>query len=269
MFDILVPTDFSDTAHNAFEYAYRLSLDLGGRVRLLHVYRPEFVQMEGVVNLRTKSEEQQRKRLEKYTEQVNKSIAKRGRLVSSEFKVGFVPDTIYTMCQNQGMETMIVLGSTGSSRSLKKMFGSVSLEVARRCTKPVLIIPPQAKYYGIEDIVYATDHSINDVEAGRYVYALAQQLKARLHLIHVNTDGQDYPEKSLQQTLSGEGMDVVYHEIKGADVVDALNSYTLAQHVSIVAMSTEVRGFLSDLFHKSVSKRMALQTTVPLLIIHV
>lgn len=36
---ILVPTDFSETSHNAFEYAIHLADDLGASIIVLHTYQ--------------------------------------------------------------------------------------------------------------------------------------------------------------------------------------------------------------------------------------
>ena len=40
---ILVPTDFTEAADNAFAYANRLAVEMNAKITVLHVYTDEFI----------------------------------------------------------------------------------------------------------------------------------------------------------------------------------------------------------------------------------
>jgi nucleotide-binding universal stress UspA family protein len=56
--------------------------------------------------------------------------------------------------------------------------------------------------------------------------------------------------------------------IEGDDVVESLRAFASENEVDLVAFGRRDRGFFYDLFHPSFTKKMAIITDIPLLIIN-
>ena len=52
---------------------------------------------------------------------------------------------------------MVIMGITGSSRITQVFMGTNTLNVIRNITCPVMIIPPDAKFTGLKNVVFTSD----------------------------------------------------------------------------------------------------------------
>ena len=52
---------------------------------------------------------------------------------------------------------MVVMGITGSSRISQVFMGTNTLNVIRHINTPVMIIPPDAKFTGIKNMLFVSD----------------------------------------------------------------------------------------------------------------
>ena len=164
---IIVPTDFSETAKNALIYARSISKELKGVIQLLHVYKPEVVPTDSVVIINEELELVRRKQLNEFVNKINQSwsaASSNDLPIDAIFKVGFVAEELDSMCKGIEDECLVIVGSTGSSGTLKKLFGSVTTQLAKNVKCPILIIPPSTTFRKITDIVFTVDA----VEKRRY-----------------------------------------------------------------------------------------------------
>ena len=129
---IIVPTDFSETSTNAFEYAKALSKYQNGIIKLAHFYHPKSVEFEGTVLTDFDTQEIRRKQLDEYHKFVNTPWVgdANDTIVDKEFIIGFAGSNINDLIRDESHH-IIVVGSTGSGGSLKKLFGSTSISIAK------------------------------------------------------------------------------------------------------------------------------------------
>ncbi len=129
---LLYVTDFSRTAEEAFSYVERIVEAGARRITLLHVqdrlrvkeYLEDFNRID-------------RARLEKLRDQL---LARGAEEVSMEIPHGDPGEEI-VKCSREWDVSLIVMGSQGRSHTHEIFLGSVSKEVVRRATVPVLLIP--------------------------------------------------------------------------------------------------------------------------------
>ena len=269
---ILVPTDFSDTATNALVYARGISSQLNSVIQLVHVYKPEVAPVEGVVIIDEHIEQAKRKQLSDFVGKINQSwtaASDTALPIDGVFKVGLVVDALEEMSDDQEKEYLIIAGSTGESGIFKKLFGSVTTQLAKTCKSPVLIVPHGATYNKITDILYTVDNIEIDLRALPKVLDFASIFGAAVHFVHVK-DEDRYPSKELITIALSTHPDLIvsFDTIVGEDVSKAIDEYATQHSVDIIAMSTRERGFFADLFHRSITKNMTISTTIPLLILH-
>jgi nucleotide-binding universal stress UspA family protein len=135
---ILVPTDFSAHADEAFRAAYTLAQAVGAEMILFHIARPPAVVVEGgrflanpgkaeAVNLWDRFQELQPK---------NPRVRVQHEVIVAD-RPG--PAHILDLLDRLGCD-LIVMGTHGHTWLRHRLFGSVTEEVVRRARCPVMVV---------------------------------------------------------------------------------------------------------------------------------
>ena len=273
MKNILIPTDFSATSRNAFEFAKELAVRSDAALKVVHVHYPEVTTMEAApVDMFT---ETMKWKQEKISDFVNQSSTPASHSdtpvltkVETEVAVGFPGENIVDQSKTGNVD-LIVMGTTGESGILEKVFGSISSHVARKAHCPVLLVPNGVSFTECQNILFATDKKAADEVLIENIPYLLTCPHANVHFAHVNeTEGKEYHVEDLSffnPALKGQ-----FHfvNIESENVFDGLNRYAKEKLVDAMVMATARRPFFEELFHKSMTKQMALNTRMPLLIMH-
>jgi universal stress protein A len=136
--NILVPTDFSEGADAAANYAFELAAKLGAKVHLLHAYMiPVFPEDGGVMRqLMAETHSLSEKSLKEIADK-HKNAGTSGTVLT---KVGDPRDQILQSALELKAD-LIVMGTHGR-RGIKRMFmGSVAESVVRTAPCAVLVVP--------------------------------------------------------------------------------------------------------------------------------
>lgn len=269
--NILVPTDFSDLSLVAIEYGVKMANRMNGTVTLLHV-------MDGVVKPTRASLQEEAKAIsreasalarERFAPVVeeaerfnttNHPVAvkiRRGRSFSNTVR-------LFTKRNKIGL---IVMGTKGASGLSKYVLGSNTVSVMEASRIPVLAVPARARFKNFKNIVYAADLKYLEAE----VAAMKPYLKlldATLHVLHVCDRKADWAQ--LQTGVKDILKQVEYRKstvtIRAGKPVDrAIDSYVRELKADLVTMFTHRRTAYENLFHRSMTKKMAFQSHVPLL----
>lgn len=274
--NIVVPTDFSETAENAFRYALQLAAVIGANIRLVHIYQHKS-DLSGAVLLDGVSEEFHMK------QELLESLSQSGNYrpmngtavpvrVEPEMIKGSVVDELRNLSRRKDTD-LIVMGTTGDSKLLGRWLGSISTEVARKAYCPVILVPKNCRFEAYRDIVYACDYHQHEENVLGRILSFAGHFKPMMHLVHVNTARNASPEDFQQvpvggDAFSGKEMKLKLSKVANPDILDALIQYANSNKAGLIAMGTEHRPFLEDLFHRSLTREMAFNTSVPLMVIH-
>lgn len=141
-FTIVVATDFSETAHHAFDAAVSLALSLGAIVSLLHVVKGAWSENEVAPGARTL------KPLK------TAALLKLGRLARLALEAGVRADAhlatgnpaerILAHCRTHHAD-LLVAGTQGRGGLSRTFLGSVADELVRKASCPVLTLNPSVK----------------------------------------------------------------------------------------------------------------------------
>lgn len=271
---ILVPTDFSDTSRNALCYALELAPKIGAEIiNIVHVFLPETAGEADFIPPVAQLMESRQEMLQSF---VKDSLSEAGQPpcpIKHEVLVGFPGDEI---TQASEEHDMIVMGTTGQSGVLEKIFGSVSSSVSQRAFCPVLLVPHDARFQPIRHIVYASNYESADREMVDKVTEFNKAFKAHIHFVHVRKDKEEASrfskaKEEIFRELFDEGepgfaFDVA--EVENEDVAEGLSQYAEAKKAELAVMVTRHRSIWQSLLHRSQTKRMALATHVPLMVLH-
>jgi nucleotide-binding universal stress UspA family protein len=262
---ILVPTDFSKAAGNAAEYAISFAKIIKAKVLLFHAYHLPNPVSKGPVIMITTAE------LQKRNELLLKGEAARlkkkcGIEVKYLAKMGLAVDEILEEERNA---SMIIMGMKGAGKLSEALMGSITTATLRKSKIPVLVIPEEVKYKNPEKIVLACDYDPRtDLQTLNALKDLMKTFGSKIYVVNVKEKKESLSmEKMLGTKLEGKLCDVqhVYCFREKEDIVDGINEFVKGHNADMVAIIPHHYNLMERLFHKSISKKMAFHTHVPLL----
>lgn len=134
---VLLCTDFSETAQRAFQYVERIVKSGAGFVTLLHVQDKTRIGKHLEHRLEEFNQTDQ-ERLERLKERLEKAAEVNVRI---QVPYGHAVEEILRVANEEGDDTLIVIGSQGRGFLARAFLGSVSHQVVRHSPVPVLLVP--------------------------------------------------------------------------------------------------------------------------------
>lgn len=274
MQSILVLTDFSDTAFHAAEYACMLSCQFKSkRVILFNAYQTiPAVANEPMVNAgRDNLHRESLNSMEIWQESLN-------QFVNPGTSVSFLVDEVdlvtgvNAICAEEKID-MVVMGITGKSNLERLLIGSNAIRAMESVRYPLLIVPKAAKTTSPEKIILATDlKAVEDKINTSLLDKLFASLPAKLLVLNVAHKEGYHPE--LRNEISGlhkllDFYNPEFHYITHSDTVEGINIFAAENQADLIITTHYQQSGLPALFHKSVSKKLAWHSQIPLLVVPV
>ena len=275
---ILVPTDFSDCANNAVDFAVQSAKIFPAEVTLVHSFElagNTYTDYTGVnrefnqtLLLEANHEFSRVKSVIKETENI---------IVESYVSTTSLNESILSLTNEKEID-FIVMGTSGASGLKEKLWGSKTAAVIGKSNVPVLAIPIDYKWKKPYRILLSTNHFEKEPALVDFLFELASLYKAEVQ-VAVFTDEESaialtyleharrIPgyEKELREKYKNESI-VVTH-LYGKDFESALQNHLLQNEIDMLTMVTYQRKFPDNLFHPSLTKKIAYHTKIPLLAI--
>ncbi|MEI6408668.1 MAG: universal stress protein [Bacteroidota bacterium] len=277
--NILVPTDFSVTARNAFHYAMRLAEKLDATITVVHV-KEYILPADEVLLSPTSSIDISRMNDDAMSEFISERDGHQGGVsVMTQTKVhtkiieGNPVRCIVDLSEEDNTD-LIVIGSTGLQDFMSKIIGTTSLEVANQAHCPVIIIPRDAIWRRIDQLMYASNYDSITPEMILEINDFAHTLDASIHFVHVDEHvpeniGEVANDKAeVAVPLAGTNQTYEIHTIQGVDKIAGLKQYAGVHNIDLMAFAGKHRSFWHNLMYKSVIENIALSTEIPIMVIH-
>jgi nucleotide-binding universal stress UspA family protein len=271
---ILVPTDFSAHAENALRYAARLNEKLQGRILVFHSYHVPVPATEAPVDLR--SEAELKRGALKSLQQLKDSFTQEfpGTTLLVETAAGFADDEIIERARQDRCD-YIVMGTHGASGLREWLLGSNTSTVMEKAPCPVFAIPEEGRLDGMKNIVFAADYGMHNYKNALHVVELARLFHSTVTLLHIRSgrfdESTEYAElegfKSRVTRDSGYDQ-VTVSLLDGDDSYQTLHQYTEESRPDLLVLSMRNRNFFQKVFSRSLTKRMAHHSSIPMLVLH-
>lgn len=270
MVNILVPTDFSQLSKSALKYAIKIANKLGGNVTVLHVmtttqaFRKSMLEKIRLIdNDPVESAQQELEVMIKtLSEQYKSSKAIRHQVVRG----AYFPSTLLREARRL-RSGLIVMGTRGASGLTKAMMGSNTNSVIDVSHIPVLVVPEKADFKGFRNVVYASDLQ-NLEEELEMLIKYIEKFGSTIHLIHIVPPGHqvDAVEEKIQSVLNRfTYKNIITLVLVDSNVDSALDNYVEVSKADVLAMFTHKISFFEKVFDKSMTRKMAFHSKVPLL----
>ncbi|MBI2271657.1 MAG: universal stress protein [Bacteroidetes bacterium] len=271
MKNILAPTDFSDTANNAVEYAAALAAKSNTDITLFHCFHVPVIAGDAPVITITfdELEKDSKDTLKAKKSELEKKYP--GVKINTVSKVGFTTEEIVEYSQNNPTD-LIVMGISGSGK-LDQLLGSTATAVSKKSEVPVLIVPPEAGPGKLGNIVFAFDFKeIENTNNINIVVELARCFNSRITALNIK---QEYEEMSPEEALAEKQANTLLSEVShkmvkfsDTDTIHGIHNYLKDHDADLLVMMKRKHGFFDLLFNGSNTRKMAFHTHIPLLIIH-
>lgn len=269
--NILVPSDYSEDSSNALLFALEIARRRESDVTVLHVIQKpvDFTfpdrDSEGhyIRHAERRLEEliYNMEEKEEYSEITMTPLVKVGNTVSSILELSETSDY-----------DLIVMGTMGVSGLKKKLFGSVTAQIATHSPVPVLAVPANCGYNDFKSVTFATDYRSGDWDAFKQILQWADTFNSDLNVLHVSETREmesDIRFRGFRELLSERTpskhieFDLVVKKKFLTGIADYLNDHT----VSLLVLVRYPHSYIESLLTKDHTRQMAYYTKVPLLVL--
>jgi nucleotide-binding universal stress UspA family protein len=269
----LVPTDFSETSKNAARYAAQVAeATKDARIILCNVSDKVTGGSDGSPLTESHAD---RLAILNQALQLMKEDLQKVADVPVDFLVedgSSLVETLGRIVRHQGID-IVIMGITGATRLEQIFIGSNTLDMANASECPVMIVPPDAKYNGIKNVLLCSD--FKDVETETPIAAIKSFLdlfKPTLHIVNVDhehyvelTDEYKIERNKLENMLKGYNPE--FYFIRIYDFLDAISLFAQDKSIDVI-LTVPKKHFFKGFFTTSHTKKLAYHSTVPVFAIH-
>jgi nucleotide-binding universal stress UspA family protein len=260
MHRVIIPIDFSETSLNAARFAAQM---LAGKEDTIAIIYNNY-ETEDDLDI-----------CHNYQESLKREFFKAGvKHVECETEMGGDLIENITRLAHTIRATMIVMGITGKSAIRQAMFGSNTLKLIDKNLYPVMIIPPDAEYKGINNVAFASD--FKNVEAHTPAPLISSVLKIfnpKLHIVNVSkehyvtlTDEME-GEKNKLHDMFGD-FSTEFYFITMNDFYEAMDNFVKDYNIDVLITVPKHQSNSTSLFKTTHTKRLAYHSHIPILAAH-
>ena len=256
---VIIPVDFSETSLNAANYAVKiLTTSPETEIILYHVYeKPD-------------EYENRMESLEKLREEllINKTanislLAEQGDFITELEKLS-----------RHRQADLIIMGITNRSALMQVFTGNNALKMAEHKFCPVMIIPANASYSEIKNVLLTTDlKNVVSTTPSVPIKKVLSAFHAKLHIVNVNSE--HYIELSEEFAAEREKLNQMFTEfspefyfLRLYDVDEAIHELATDKKIDLIIAIQKEHSLVHKLFSSGHLKKLAYDSTVPVMTVH-
>jgi len=273
---ILVPTDFSENALFAAQYACKLAQKNASIVTLYHCYTALSSNFDSE-ELAEKFEDDQIFKADLLIEELGNNLREEfaGIDIETQCERGLLIETLpgYARRENVGL---IIMGTTGRGSNKSFVWGSNTSQISAQSPVPVIAIPNKHTNFKLEKAAILTNFKPEELETLKDFLDVFQQVR-HLEIIHVVKDEKDIDQRKeklaswlfIIQELNGieevsSTLECIDESDKELDTVaEVINNTINREDFDMIVVTKTRKSFFERLFKKSVSKELTLNLRKP------
>lgn len=280
MKNILFPTDFSPNADNALNFAVEIARKIKGNLVLFHAYSVQLIDPNMPAEIYLSAYQEEEKSAKESLDELSKRIIESNKddngnsifTTDAIVSQGLVVDEVLSLIKDFKID-IVIMGTHGASGITELILGSNTASVIEKATVPVLAIPGNAVYKGVNNVVYAYDDIKSGLPSFQRLLDFAEIYDSEITLLHIidssgNTSDLNKNEfEKIKQSTTYQKIKLQL--IKEENVLEGINDYVNSNPVDVLAMAIRKRTLLDKIFNRSLTKKMAYHTKIPLLALHI
>jgi nucleotide-binding universal stress UspA family protein len=272
---ILLPTDFSDAATNAFVHALEFAKVVKAELILLHTFEiPVYDSQFFPENYASIYSSIELAKFEMFKDEIPKlrTIAAERNLDDIVIKHRLMDgDLIYNLknAVEEDQIDFVIMGTNSVSDWTKFFTGSNTESVISGVEVPVLCVPIDAKYKKVKTIGFTTRYREKDKKELKKILKIAKKTDAKVKSLYVKTSNSDVTDQTRKEwEIEFAGENVEFLILPSDDVKETILDFVLYKDIDILTTITHKRSFFESLFDSSFSKKISKEVPIPVLIMH-
>ncbi len=282
----VIPVDFSNASLNACYYALELANKFKARIMLIHTYSFPPVESfdntdlyQEIINTElTQVKEEAEKKLSEFLQKLNKYKKSRVLVdipISSRLIQGF-PDEITLYTVESEKANLIIMGVAGKDVRTFEPMGKIASKIVERNKIPVVIIPEDTAFNGIDkikNVLYTTAFDESDFSAIQKLISFVTRLDVTIFCLHIG-DKETTPWDKVKM----DGLHEYFYKVYGKtnvecdlivsdDILNALDEFISQKHIDLISITTRKRKLISKLINPNITLKILYHTRIPLLIL--
>ena len=271
---ILIPTDFSNNADNAIDYACELFKYEVSEIYLMHAYQDDIYSDKELLTRETLDEVTKiiKQRSLKQLDAILKRVRDAAPNPRHSFKLIAANEQLIdladTIVDDENID-IIIMGTRGATDDRKLTFGSNTLQVLKYVQCPVLAIPQNYRYTQPKHILFPTNYLIPYKRRElKLLSEIAAPFRTQIDLLHVSgikklslrqEDNRDFIKDELSKNK------VDFKTVKEKKVVQAINKYIAEHDIDMLVMVNTRHSFLENILYRSTIDKVSLSLDIPFL----
>lgn len=264
---ILVPTDFSDNANNALDFATEIATKEKAKITLLYAFYAVYDFAAQATEIISNIERDAKNQMK----EISDRLKKQGVEIDYEVIQGSVATAVTSFAYRQEYD-LIIMGTQGASGIKKALIGSNTSHVVKDTMTPVLTVPNNADLPSKTKFCVALE-LLNEKETQfKKLFQLTEKMGLPYEFFHICKD------LSFDKKIELRGLEAYIKEtypaieasfqVSNADhEEEGIRNYLDKNPSSILVTFSKDKTFYEYLFNKSTSVKMAYHTHVPMLVI--
>lgn len=264
----IVPTDFSQNAQHASNYAAQLAKQLNARVTLMHAYEEPVAISEYEISTL---------HFDTMKDHILKRLKERKDALQEEYgsdipieTIAFSNDLIGNIKKlyEDPEAKLAVIGLTGAGMA-NFFLGSNTLNIVNNVGRMVLTVPPFVKFRPIRKVVFACDMvNVAQVVPANRIKRIMGLLNAELLVLNIQKPQQPAPEigaekETLEKML--EGIPFSFNSLKRRNIIAGIKDFAKDMQADLIAIIPRKYDFLENLLRTNHTKAMLFRSGVPIL----
>ncbi len=169
---------------------------------------------------------------------------------------------------------MIIMGLHGKTPLEQRFSGTNTLKIAEKNICPVLVIPPQASFNKINNVLITSEmKAVEETPVLLEVKNVLNEFKPSVHILNVNSDHyisvtDDYKEERDKMQVLLSDFNPEFYFMRLWDFHESINLFSADKDIDMIIIAPKYHSFFEKLFKTQHTKTLLYQSQIPVLVIH-
>lgn len=182
-----------------------------------------------------------------------------------------VIEGVRRIAQHEHIE-LVVVGMRGSDDNGKNSIGTTTNELIQAHAYNLLLVPEMDAIAIFKNALLAVDLThLKERLPVKAILRLQEFLKLKWHVVNVSIEGKHTAAELVEEQSflhsSLDSLEPSYSYLDGEDFVERLSSYVHDHDIDVLITVPRKLGFFANFFQKRASKKLAVYTKVPILML--
>jgi len=272
MYNILIPTDFSDNAQKAVNYAIWLFQGSEVNFFLFNAYGTSRTEGSMLISIDDILEKEAELEMDNELKRVQEVLDK-------DMKInGFTRNCTLTSYISEVIDDwsidLVILGTKGESGIKGKIMGSNATNVIRKVDIPIIAVPSTTKWDDLGEFNIGFGSDLKPFHGRELITKLLTELesdvrKVKFEIFYITPEKGEVPDdaRSYMDQVC-ESQDCSYVNVIDSDIENGLDQYIDNKTPDLLMLVHRRDSFLSRILGNSISQSMMLKAEMPILVLH-